>query len=92
MGRAIQEGVKKVNIFHEEVPVNAKIVTINGYSAHKDTNALLEFVGMMQDTVKKVFVVHAEPGSAMVFAQRVRDYLGINTLIPKEGEVVEIDM
>lgn len=92
MGRAIQEGIKKVNIFHEEIVVRANIVTINGYSAHKDTNALLEFVGMMQDTVKKVFVVHAEPGSALFFAQRVRDYLGIDTRIPKEGDVVEIDM
>lgn len=92
MGRAIQEGIKKVNIFHEEISVRAKIVTINGYSAHKDVNALLEFVEMMQDTVKKVFVVHAEPGSALFFAQRVRDYLGIDTRIPKEGDVVEIDM
>lgn len=92
MGRAIQEGIKKVNIFHEEVAVRAKVATINGYSAHKDVNALLEFVGMMQDTVKKVFVVHAEPGPALFFAQRVRDYLGIDTRIPKEGDVVEIDM
>lgn len=92
MGRALQEGIKTVRIFSEDVPVKAKIVTINGYSAHKDTNALLEFVGTMQDTVKKVFVVHAEPGAALFFAQRVRDYLGIDTRIPKEGDVMEIDM
>lgn len=92
LGRALQEGVKTVRIFDEDVPVKAKIVAINGYSAHKDTNALLEFVGTMQDTVKKIFLVHAEPGVALFFAQRVRDYLGIDTRIPKEGEVMEIDM
>lgn len=92
MGRALQEGIKKVRIFDEDVPVNAKIVAINGYSAHKDTNALLEFVGTMQDTVKKIFLVHAEPGVSLFFAQRVRDYLGIDTRIPKEGETIEIDM
>ncbi len=92
MGRAIQEGIKTVNIFKEEIPVRAKIVTIGGYSAHKDMNALLEFVSTMQDTVKKVFVVHAEPGAALFFSQRVRDYLAVDTFVPKEGDVVEIDM
>lgn len=91
MGRAIQEGIKKVKIMNEEVEVNAKVVTINGYSAHKDMNALLEFVTSMQKTLKKVFVVHAEPGTALFFAQRVRDYLAIDTYVPKEGDVVEID-
>ena len=92
MGRALQEGVSSVRIFDEEIPVRAKIAVINGYSAHKDTNALLEFVGTMQDTVKKVFVVHAEPGAALFFAQRVRDYLAIDTRIPKAGDIIEIDM
>lgn len=92
MGRALQEGLKTVRIFDEDIHVNAKVVALGGYSAHKDTNALLEFVGTMQDTVKKIFLVHAEPGAALFFAQRVRDYLGIDTRIPKEGDVVEIDM
>ncbi len=92
MGRAIQEGIKTVNIFKEEIPVRAKIVTIGGYSAHKDMNALLEFVSTIHDTVKKVFVVHAEPGAALFFSQRLRDYLAVDTFVPKEGDVVEIDM
>ncbi|MHB1118140.1 MAG: MBL fold metallo-hydrolase RNA specificity domain-containing protein [Minisyncoccota bacterium] len=91
MGRALQEGIKTVRIFDEDVSVRAKVATIQGYSAHKDMNALLEFVTALQDSVKKIFVVHAEPGAALFFAQRVRDYLGINTHIPKKGEVVEID-
>jgi metallo-beta-lactamase family protein len=91
MGRLLQEGVKTVKIFNEDVPVRARIVTINGYSAHKDMNALLEFVSNVQDSIKKLFVVHAEPGVALFFAQRVRDYLAVDTYIPKMGEVVEID-
>lgn len=91
MGRALQEGIKTVRIFDEDVPVNAKVVTLQGYSAHKDMNALLEFVTGMQDSVKKIFVVHAELGAGLFFAQRVRDYLGIDTRVPKSGDVVEID-
>jgi len=91
MGRALQEGIKSVRIFDEDVPVRAKVVTLQGYSAHKDMNALLEFVTEMQDSVKKVFVVHAELGAGLFFAQRVRDYLGIDARVPKTGDVVEID-
>lgn len=91
MGRMLQEGTKTVRIFDENVPVRAKVTVIQGYSAHKDMNALLEFVTVMQDSLKKIFVVHAELGAGLFFAQRVRDYLGIDTRVPKMGEVVEID-
>ena len=91
MGRMLQEGAKTVRIFDENVPVRAKVVVIQGYSAHKDMNALLEFVTVMQDSLKKIFVVHAELGAGLFFAQRVRDYLGIDTRVPRNGEEVEID-
>ncbi|MDO8604457.1 MAG: MBL fold metallo-hydrolase [bacterium] len=91
MGRLLQEGIKSVRIFDEDIPVRAKVITIEGYSAHKDMNALLEFVGTMQDSLKKVFVVHAELGAGLFFAQRVRDYVGVDTVMPKAGEEIEID-
>lgn len=91
MGRSLQEGIKSVRIFDQDVHVKAKIVTIQGYSAHKDMNALLEFIGEMQPTIKKVIVVHAEMGAGLFFAQRVRDYLSIDTNVPKSGDVIEID-
>ena len=91
MGRALQEGVKSVRIFDEDIPVRAKVVVLQGYSAHKDMNALLEFVTQMQDSIKKLFVVHAELGAGLFFAQRVRDYLGIDARVPKKGDEIEID-
>lgn len=91
LGRLLQEGMKTVRIFDEEVPVRAKVTTLQGYSAHKDMNALMEFVTEMQDSLKKIFVVHAELGAGLFFAQRVRDYLGIDTKVPKSGDEIEID-
>jgi len=91
MGRALQEGMKHVRIFDQDVPVRAKVVMLQGYSAHKDMNALLEFVTEMKDSLKNIFVVHAETGAGLFFAQRVRDYLGIDTRVPKAGDVIEID-
>ena len=92
LGRLLQDGNKLVNILGEEVPVNAKIITISGYSAHKDSDALIEFVSNTRDRVKKVFAVMGEPKSAFFFVQRLRDYLGVNAVAPSAGESVELDM
>lgn len=90
-GRMIEEGIKTVKIYNQDVPVRAKVVIINGYSAHKDMNALVDFVADTKDTLKKVFVVHAELGAGLFFAQRVRDYLGIDAVVPARGDAMEID-
>jgi len=90
LGREIAEGAKYVNINDEQVPVRAEILNIRAYSAHKDMDGLLEFVEDAQDTLEKVFVVLGEPESAMFFAQRVKDYIDIETHVPKRGESVEV--
>ena len=88
IGRLIQEGVKKIRISGEDINVRAHIVTILGYSGHKDGNGLLNFVQDMQDTVKKVFVVMGEPKSAMFLVQKIRDNLGIEAAAPLQGDSV----
>ena len=89
-GRLIQEGVKTVRITGEDVVVRAHVVTITGYSGHKDSDGLLNFVADLQDNLKKVFVVMGEPKSAMFLVQKLRDNLGIDARIPETGESVTL--
>ncbi len=91
LGRHIQDGEKVVQINHHPVDVRAKIVFIDGYSGHKDSDHLVEFVEQIADTVKKVFVVMGEPKSSLFLTQRLRDSLGINAYAPEENDVVELD-
>ena len=91
-GRLIEEGLKTVRINGEDVAVRAHIVKISGYSGHKDSNGLLNFVEDTQDTVKKVFVVMGEPKSEMFLAQKLRDNLGINAIVPEVGSSVTLDL
>lgn len=90
-GRLIREGLKKVRITGEDVDVRAHIVTISGYSGHKDSDGLLSFVEDMQDSVKKVFVVMGEPKSSMFLVQKLRDNLGIEAYAPEQGSSVILD-
>ncbi len=87
-GRLIQEGAKTVHITGEDVPVRAHVVTISGYSGHKDSDHLLSFVEDMEDTVKKVFVVMGEPKSSMFLVQKLKDNLGIEAYAPEYGDSV----
>jgi metallo-beta-lactamase family protein len=60
--RAIIDGAKRIWLFGEEVPVKARIYTINGFSAHADQRELLEW---HRQTGKPTvtFLVHGEPRS-----------------------------
>ncbi len=89
-GRLIQEGLKTVRITGEDVTVRAHVVTISGYSGHKDSDGLLNFVQDLHENVKKIFVVMGEPKSSMFLVQKIRDGLGVNAVAPEEGETVTL--
>ncbi|MDQ3076273.1 MAG: MBL fold metallo-hydrolase [bacterium] len=89
-GRLIQEGVKRVRITGEEVNVRAHVVTISGYSGHKDSDGLINFIEDMQDSVKKIFVVMGEPKSSLFLVQKIKDNLGLDAIAPERGDVVQI--
>ncbi len=91
LGRVLQDGAKNVTIMGEHIPVRAKVVTISGYSAHKDSDGLLDFVAQTADTVQKVFVVMGEPKSSLTLVQRIRDYLGVNAVAPAAGGTAELE-
>jgi len=86
LGRLLQAGSRKVTILGDEVPVRARIETISGYSAHMDSEGLLNFVAGGVDTLKQVFVTMGEPKASLFLVQRLRDYLGVNAIVPEEGK------
>ncbi len=91
LGRSIQEGLKTLHIQGEEIPLRAHVETISGYSGHKDSDHLVEFVQNTADTVKKVFIVMGEPKSSLFLAQKLRDNLGVDTYTPEAGEQVVLE-
>ena len=91
LGRQIQDGAKEVSINGQKIPVRAHVETISGYSSHKDSDHLIEFVSATAQTVKKVFVVMGEPKASLFLVQRLRDYVGVDAMHPKEGETVELE-
>ena len=92
LGRQLEVGAGEVTILGEPVAVRARLQMISGYSAHKDSAHLLQFVQQSADTLKQVFVAMGEPQSSLFLAQKIRDNLALNAVVPELGETVELEV
>jgi metallo-beta-lactamase family protein len=90
MGRLILDGAQEVRIFGETIPVRAKVINIPGYSAHADQPHLLEWLGHMKGTLKKVFIVQGEQASSEALGQKITEEFSLANEVPKLGESVEL--
>ena len=68
LARQIIDGAKTVHLFGEEIPVRARIHTINGFSAHADQAELLAWHA--QTGAKRTFLVHGEEEAMRQFAAK----------------------
>jgi len=93
LGRRLVEGATKVDISRQTIDVHAKVESMYGYSAHMDSEQLLEFANKAGEkgNLKEIFVVMGEPSSASFLAQRIRDYLGVKATTPEVGEEARIE-
>ncbi len=91
LGRQLLEGAKDVYVRNKKVRVRCKVESIFGYSAHLDGPHLLDFVSEAKN-LERVFVAMGEPASAMFLAQRIRDYLGLDTTVAETGKSVTLEL
>ncbi len=84
-GRALVEGADEIKIHGEYVPVKARVVRIDGLSAHADYRELLEWLEASPISPQRAFVTHGEPASADAFRRRLEDQLGWDAVVPDLG-------
>lgn len=90
LGRMFQSGERQVTINRARVDVNCRVETISGYSGHKGSDQLVEFVDAIKPNIEQVFCVMGETKSQMFLAQRLRDQVGVHATAPKESEKIEL--
>lgn len=90
LGRKFQEGARTVTIGRDTIDVRCHVDTISGYSGHKGSDQLVEFVDAIKKNVEQVFCVMGETKSQMFLAQRLRDQVGLHAVAPSEGEKIEL--
>ena len=82
---------KEVMINGQQVKVNARLVNIHGFSAHKDSDNLIKFVESTASTLKKIFIVLGEPKSAYYLGQKLHEVYQVPVVVPEKGDIVELD-
>ena len=86
LGREIVDGAESVNLFGEEIMVNAEIAILKGTSGHADKNGLIEWASAFSSKPRGIFVVHGENETAQYFASMISSSLGVKAYAPELGE------
>ena len=64
-------------------PVEARVVKVDGFSAHADKDGLLQWISAFKnDPPRKVFITHGEEEASKTFAEVVEHKLGFDTEWP----------
>lgn len=90
-GRRIQDGEREVKIMKRWIPVNCHIEKVEGFSAHADWKAVIQWLSGLRSTPKLVFTTHGEPDAAEAMAGHIRDSFGWNVIVPEYEQTVELE-
>ena len=96
LGRHLQDGGAEARIDGAKWPVQCRVRTISGFSAHADQAELDAWIrhfgdaGRADGRPRSVFVTHGEPAAAAAFAARIHDGLGVVAHVPVLGETAAI--
>jgi len=89
-GRSLRDGATTLRIHGADVPVRAKVVEIDGLSAHADRSELLRWVRGFAVPPKHTWVVHGEPQPADRLAATLRSQLGWDASVAEDGATVAL--
>ena len=84
LGRKLQEGVKSVKLFGEEIAVNAEIATLKGTSGHADKKGLLNWLAGFREKPGMVFVNHGDDDQCQAFRKCLQE-MGYHAEAPYSG-------
>lgn len=94
-GLAYEENGRKgdlpvLRFLNKYYPLRARVVKIDGFSAHADRNEMLRFLKQSNLRVKRIALVHGEEEQLLPFAETLRAE-GYSPIMPKRGETVAVN-
>ncbi|HEX4824393.1 MAG TPA: MBL fold metallo-hydrolase [Candidatus Polarisedimenticolaceae bacterium] len=89
-GRALQDGAKFLKMFGREIPVKARVETLDGLSAHADRGEILAWLGKGGVRPGRVHLVHGEPDARDALAAQIRATLKLDVHCPSYLEKVDL--
>ena len=91
LARKIKDGAEEVNILGDSHKVNAKIKTMDYFSAHADQKGLLDYLKFSSpQKLKNIFLVHGEEEQSLPLREKILSKGYENVYYPKRGDAFEI--
>jgi metallo-beta-lactamase family protein len=90
-GRSLQDGATTVRIFNQEIRVRARIVKLDGFSAHADQEELLRWLGGFGRPPHRTIAVHGEAQASDTFAALIRHRLGWAAEVAEDRQRVPVE-
>lgn len=82
-GYALATGSTALRIHGEQVPVRARIASIEGLSAHADYGDTLQWLAGFQPPPRRTFIVHGRPEASQALAEKIKSRLGWTVELPE---------
>ena len=90
LGCKILERHAEVPIFGEPVRLRAEVAVLDELSGHADQGELIEWMRPITPGLKKVFLVHGDPGQGAALSNRIHSEFGIEAVQPSRGDEFEL--
>ena len=90
VGRQLVDGAREVTLFGEKIPVNARVHTLGGFSAHAGQSELLQWLKPMATTRPRVFLTHGEARGREPLAKLLRERFSLEASLPALGQTVTL--
>ncbi len=81
-GRKIVEKAASISLFGDDVPINAKIFTIGGFSAHAGQAQLVEWTGSALKEGSQVILIHGEEKAQQTLGALLQEKYKVHVAIP----------
>jgi metallo-beta-lactamase family protein len=89
-GWSLVNGAATLRMHGQDVPVRAKVLSVDGMSAHADSNELMRWFRSGPSLPKAVFVTHGEPDAAAALAERIGAETNVAAYTPKLGDQFDL--
>jgi metallo-beta-lactamase family protein len=87
-GGILKAGAKQIKLFGEYLNVNAKIKSMDSFSAHGDKLEMMDFVKNQRDKNQRMFLVHGDYDAQMAFSEELVNFGFDQVDIPYLGQQV----